>query len=204
MVALPRDGEKGSTGGRLRRFDELGRRPGLRASAAGAPRRARRGAPSARPRRAAAERPRRRPPGPAPLAAELLAAGAFRADVSGAGPAVYGLFTPRGQRARRRAGWAAGAHLGGRAGLVTSRRVTTPPVIERRRERPGPLASRAAAAARAPDRPRREPPRRLRRPRVVLGARARGRSRSRSTSSSRAAPASTLSARSPGSWPRRS
>ena len=33
-----------------------------------------------------------------PLAAELLAQGAFRADVSGAGPAVYGLF----QRTRRR------------------------------------------------------------------------------------------------------
>ncbi len=30
-----------------------------------------------------------------PLAAELLAAGAFRADVSGAGPALYGLFAGR-------------------------------------------------------------------------------------------------------------
>jgi 4-diphosphocytidyl-2-C-methyl-D-erythritol kinase len=30
-----------------------------------------------------------------PLAAELLAAGAFRADVSGAGPTLYGLFTDR-------------------------------------------------------------------------------------------------------------
>jgi 4-diphosphocytidyl-2-C-methyl-D-erythritol kinase len=30
-----------------------------------------------------------------PLAAELLAAGAFRADVSGAGPVVYGLFVDR-------------------------------------------------------------------------------------------------------------
>jgi 4-diphosphocytidyl-2-C-methyl-D-erythritol kinase len=30
-----------------------------------------------------------------PVAAELLAAGAFRADVSGAGPAVYGLFADR-------------------------------------------------------------------------------------------------------------
>ena len=40
---------------------------------------------------AAAERPRRR----SPLAADLLAAGAFRADVSGAGPTVYGLFADR-------------------------------------------------------------------------------------------------------------
>ena len=39
-----------------------------------------------------------------PVAAELLAAGAFRADVSGAGPVVYGLFTRReaAQAARRR------------------------------------------------------------------------------------------------------
>ena len=38
-----------------------------------------------------------------PLAAELLAAGAFRADVSGAGPTVYGLFArPRRSRARGR------------------------------------------------------------------------------------------------------
>jgi len=31
----------------------------------------------------------------APLSAELLARGAFRADVTGAGPAVYGLFADR-------------------------------------------------------------------------------------------------------------
>lgn len=35
-----------------------------------------------------------------PLAAELLAAGAFRADVSGAGPALYGLFDSRADAAR--------------------------------------------------------------------------------------------------------
>ena len=35
-----------------------------------------------------------------PVAAELLAAGAFRADVSGAGPTVYGLFTDRPSAAR--------------------------------------------------------------------------------------------------------
>lgn len=39
-----------------------------------------------------------------PLCAELVAAGAFRADVSGAGPTLYGLFASRSaaQRARRR------------------------------------------------------------------------------------------------------
>ncbi len=37
-----------------------------------------------------------------PLAAELLAAGAFRADVSGAGPMVYGLFENRAEAARAR------------------------------------------------------------------------------------------------------
>jgi 4-diphosphocytidyl-2-C-methyl-D-erythritol kinase len=50
---------------------------------------------------AAVERPRDLAALPAndlatsPLAAEILAAGAFRADVSGAGPALYGLFTQR-------------------------------------------------------------------------------------------------------------
>jgi 4-diphosphocytidyl-2-C-methyl-D-erythritol kinase len=41
-----------------------------------------------------------------PLAAELVAAGAFRADVTGAGPAVYGLFEERGaaEAARRALG----------------------------------------------------------------------------------------------------
>jgi 4-diphosphocytidyl-2-C-methyl-D-erythritol kinase len=37
-----------------------------------------------------------------PLAEELVEAGAFRADVSGAGPAVYGLFADRDQAARVR------------------------------------------------------------------------------------------------------
>ena len=37
-----------------------------------------------------------------PLAAELLASGAFRADVTGAGPAVYGLFHDRADAARAR------------------------------------------------------------------------------------------------------
>jgi len=37
-----------------------------------------------------------------PLAQELVEAGAFRADVSGAGPAVYGLFADRDQAARVR------------------------------------------------------------------------------------------------------
>jgi 4-diphosphocytidyl-2-C-methyl-D-erythritol kinase len=37
-----------------------------------------------------------------PIAAELRAAGAFRADVSGAGPALYGLFESRSDAARAR------------------------------------------------------------------------------------------------------
>jgi len=43
-----------------------------------------------------------------PLAAELIAAGAFRADVSGAGPAVYGLFASRRHAERARS--AVGRH----------------------------------------------------------------------------------------------
>ncbi|HKB19410.1 MAG TPA: hypothetical protein VKC65_00260, partial [Gaiellaceae bacterium] len=40
-----------------------------------------------------------------PLAQELTEAGAFRADVSGAGPAVYGLFADRDQAAGVREGF---------------------------------------------------------------------------------------------------
>ena len=47
-----------------------------------------------------------------PLAAELLALGAFRADVSGAGPTVYGLFSDRAA-----AGTRDEALAGPRAGL---------------------------------------------------------------------------------------
>jgi 4-diphosphocytidyl-2-C-methyl-D-erythritol kinase len=94
VLALPRDVEKGSTGAVYARFDELGGGPGfeqrkerlLRALAgisthldlAGLP-------------------PNDLAPasGADSLAADLRAAGAFRADVSGAGPTVYGLFESR-------------------------------------------------------------------------------------------------------------
>lgn len=87
VVALPHGTEKHSTGEVYHRFDELGGGPGfedrqaalLRALAA---------------RDLAGLPPNDLAPaaGPAPLVGDLRAAGAFRADVSGAGPAVYGLF----------------------------------------------------------------------------------------------------------------
>jgi 4-diphosphocytidyl-2-C-methyl-D-erythritol kinase len=93
-VALPRDVEKGSTGAVYGRFDELGGGPGFeerRAELARALRQVRRPADLARlPGNDLAEAS-----GAAGAAAELRAAGAFRADVSGAGPAVYGLFSSR-------------------------------------------------------------------------------------------------------------
>lgn len=98
LVALPAGAAKTSTGDVYRRFDELDGGPGfaqrrarLLEAAAGAER---------------AEDLGALPPNDlAPAAAAgglpeaLAAAGAFRADVSGAGPAVYGLFRER-ERAR--------------------------------------------------------------------------------------------------------
>jgi 4-diphosphocytidyl-2-C-methyl-D-erythritol kinase len=91
VVALPRRGRKTSTGDVYRRFDELGSQDGFeekRAALIEAVRAAR------RPRDFAAFPPNDLGPvaGPLPLAEELRDRGAFRADVSGAGPAVYGLF----------------------------------------------------------------------------------------------------------------
>ena len=86
--------------------------PSTRASTSAAAARLRRAARrAARRARRACRRPRdlaALPPNDlasSPLAAELRAAGAFRADVSGAGPAVYGLFADRAaaERAARRA-----------------------------------------------------------------------------------------------------
>jgi 4-diphosphocytidyl-2-C-methyl-D-erythritol kinase len=91
VVALQHGPAKRSTADVYARFDELGGGRGFAARRAGL--------------RAALEACRRPrdfatfPPndlagaaGGAPLATELLAAGAFRADLSGAGPAVYGLY----------------------------------------------------------------------------------------------------------------
>jgi 4-diphosphocytidyl-2-C-methyl-D-erythritol kinase len=103
LVALPHDAAKASTGQVYRRFDALGRATGFaerRERLLGALGRCRRsGELAALPPNDLAEASGR----PA-LVGGLRAAGAFRADVTGAGPAVYGLFEERGvaERAARR------------------------------------------------------------------------------------------------------
>jgi 4-diphosphocytidyl-2-C-methyl-D-erythritol kinase len=94
VVALPRGARKTATGNVYRRFDELGSGPGFERrkeellGALASCRRARDlAALPPNDLAAAAGRPS--------LVDALLAAGAFRADVSGAGPAVYGLFLRR-------------------------------------------------------------------------------------------------------------
>lgn len=108
VLALPHGARKGSTARIYERFDELHAAQGfperrehlLRALAA-----------CRRPRDFATFPPNdlAEAAGGAPLAVELRAAGAFRADVSGAGPAVYGLFhrlEPAKDAARRLRGGA--------------------------------------------------------------------------------------------------
>ena len=91
VVLLPHGAAKTSTADVYAAFDartDVGR---LRRAAAGAPRRARR-------RRSGPRDLAALPPNDlasSPLAEEIRAAGAFRADVSGAGPALYGLFHHR-------------------------------------------------------------------------------------------------------------
>ena len=101
LLLLPARRGQGVDGRGLRRFDGADgfdeRRARVLEVAAGASR---------------AARSRGLPPNDlasSPLAAAVLAAGAFRADVSGAGPAVYGLFHDR--RGAERAA-AELAHLG--------------------------------------------------------------------------------------------
>jgi 4-diphosphocytidyl-2-C-methyl-D-erythritol kinase len=105
LLAVPRGLEKASTGAVYARYDELGGGSGFEERAAGLV--------AALAELRVATDLARLPPndlaeasGAAPLAAELRAAGAFRADVSGAGPAVYGLFEDRSQArsAARRVG----------------------------------------------------------------------------------------------------
>jgi 4-diphosphocytidyl-2-C-methyl-D-erythritol kinase len=95
LVALPRKARKSGTAAVYRRFDELGRAAGFaerKAALVGAI--------------SSCQRPRDFAafplndlgpaiPGSVPFADELRALGAFRADVSGAGPAVYALFHRR-------------------------------------------------------------------------------------------------------------
>lgn len=90
VLVLPRGAHKESTASVYARFDERGgevgweeRRSALANALAGV----------SRPRGLADLPPNDL--GSSPLAAELLALGAFRADVTGAGPVVYGLFQHR-------------------------------------------------------------------------------------------------------------
>jgi 4-diphosphocytidyl-2-C-methyl-D-erythritol kinase len=87
VVALPHGVTKRSTGAVYQRFDELGGGPGFDGRRAALLR-----ALAARDLAALPANDLAAAAGPAPLVDALLAAGAFRADVSGAGPAVYALF----------------------------------------------------------------------------------------------------------------
>jgi 4-diphosphocytidyl-2-C-methyl-D-erythritol kinase len=94
LLALPPGATKPSTGAVYARFDELGGSAGFggrRAALRSALEEVR------RPRDLAAlpANDLSEASGGAPLADELRAAGAFRADLSGAGPTVYGLFNRR-------------------------------------------------------------------------------------------------------------
>ncbi|HYM64060.1 MAG TPA: 4-(cytidine 5'-diphospho)-2-C-methyl-D-erythritol kinase [Gaiellaceae bacterium] len=96
VVALPLRAAKPSTAEVYRRFDELGGGPGFEARRL-ALLQALEGC--RRPRDFAAFPPNdlASAAGGGEIAEELRAAGAFRADVSGAGPSVYGLFSHRAQ-----------------------------------------------------------------------------------------------------------
>jgi 4-diphosphocytidyl-2-C-methyl-D-erythritol kinase len=96
LIALPRGARKKATADVYRRFDELGKAGGFadrRAALLDAL------ASCRRPRDFAAFPPNdlAESAGTAPFADDLCRLGAFRADVSGAGPAVYGLFQRREQ-----------------------------------------------------------------------------------------------------------
>jgi 4-diphosphocytidyl-2-C-methyl-D-erythritol kinase len=94
VLALPRELEKGSTGEVYARFDALGGGPGFderKDALLQALARVRR----SRDLEALPPNDLAEASGASPRAAGLRDAGAFRADVSGAGPAVYGLFESR-------------------------------------------------------------------------------------------------------------
>lgn len=94
VLVLPYGARKSSTGSVYARFDELGHGPGFPARRAALLEAL---AACRRPRDLAALPPNdlAEAAGRPPELQELVAAGAFRADVSGAGPAVYGLFHHR-------------------------------------------------------------------------------------------------------------
>lgn len=95
LVALPRRTRKEGTGAVYQRFDELGGAAGFSARKAAL---ADALAACRRPRDFASFPPNdlaQAADGSAPLVAELRERGAFRADVTGSGPAVYGLFLRR-------------------------------------------------------------------------------------------------------------
>ena len=89
-LLCPRGASKDSTAAVYRQFDERDGAAGFEERRAGLLRRARAREGRAGPRDAPRERSRI-----APLRQELEAHGAFRADVTGAGPVVYGLFDDR-------------------------------------------------------------------------------------------------------------
>ena len=87
VLVVPTGVTKTSTGDVYRAFDARGGAEGLRAARSRTRGRARRGHDAVRPRGLP-----HNDLASSPLASELEAAGAFRADVTGAGPTVYGLF----------------------------------------------------------------------------------------------------------------
>lgn len=92
VVAVDRRAEKRSTAEVYRRFDELGGGLGFEERKRALTQALWRGDLAALPRNDLAEAA-----GPSRAVADLAAAGAFRADVSGAGPAAYGLFRERSE-----------------------------------------------------------------------------------------------------------
>ena len=148
---LPRGRGEAVDGARLRRVRRAGRRAGLR----GAARRAARAL-------AAVRRPRDLAALPAndlatsPLAEALRALGAFRADVSGAGPAVYGLFHAPAPGARRAACVEAGLRASLADGTSVVRLIAWAERLARapcNTARPGPRGRPLAASPPHPARP---------------------------------------------------
>ena len=101
MLLLPAEAREASTAAVYEAFDDAAARR-LRRAAGRAPCGAVAGRATSPRSRRTTSRPRRSP-------SELATLGAFRADVTGAGPAVYGLFADRADaEAARRALWRRG------------------------------------------------------------------------------------------------